>query len=530
MESRTELTQPALLSAAPSPGTRAAAPLKLVFASSEAAPFAKTGGLGDVVGALPRALAERGHQCLVMLPLFRCARAAGLPLEPTEHEFTIPIGARPVPGRLCRSRLPGSAVTVLLVEQPELFERDDPALGHSLYQYRLPNGRMKDYIDNCQRFIFFSRAVLEALALIDFWPDVLHCNDWQTGLIPAYVRELYGQADPRFEPLHTLYTIHNLAYQGAFWHWDMLLTGLDWSLFNWQQLEFYGHLNLMKAGIVFADMVSTVSARYAQEIQTAEQGCGLEGVLRHYSDKLVGINNGIDYRDWNPATDPHLAANYRSETVAEGKATCKAALQARLKLPVRADVPVLGMISRLVEQKGLDLLAMAAPQLLEEDIQLVVLGTGDAVYHELLRRLMVRSPRKVAAVLAFDEALAHQIEAGADIFLMPSRFEPAGLNQLYSLKYGTVPVVRNTGGLSDTVTDCNPQTLAAGVATGFLFKDYTATAFLQAVRRALQAYRDPDGWRRLQRTGMSQDWSWQRRAVEYEELYHRMTMKVGLAR
>lgn len=501
---------------------RSSAPLRIVFASSEASPFAKTGGLGDVVGALPRALAERGHPCVLFLPLYNCARRAGPPLEPTGQYVSVPIGNETHVGQLWRSHLPRSEVTVYLVEQERFFSRDDPAEGRGLYQYRLPGGKMRDYEDNFARFLFFSRAVLEALPRLDLWPDVLHCNDWQTGLIPVYVREMYGPRDARYSAIRTVFTIHNLAYQGVFWHWDMMLTGLDWKLFNWRQLEFYGKLNLLKGGIVFADLVSTVSRTYAQEIQTPEHGCGLDDVLRHHRDKLVGIINGVDYEAWNPETDPFLPARYSVETVAAGKTKCKTALQVRLNLPVRSQVPLIGMVTRLVEQKGLDLLAMAAPQMLEEDVQLVVLGTGEAVYHEMLKRLVHRWPNRVAAVLRFDEALAHQIEGGADMFLMPSRFEPAGLNQLYSLKYGTVPIVRKTGGLNDTVTDVTPQTLAAGSATGFVFKDYTASALVQAVRRAVQTYHDEPTWRKIQRTGMMQDWSWQRRAIEYEQLYLRL--------
>jgi len=475
-----------------------------------------------VLGALPRALAERDHECAVFLPLYRCSRQAGIPLEATPIEVRVPIGPVTHTGRLYRAQPPQSRAIVYLVEHEDFFGRDDPPSGKGLYQYRLPNGKMRDYPDNCSRFIFFCRAILEAFPLLGWWPDILHCNDWQTGLIPVYVRELYGRSDPRYRSLATLFTIHNLAYQGVFWHWDMTLTGLGWELFHWKQLEFYGQLNLMKAGIVFADMVSTVSPTYAQEIQTPEYGCGLDDVLRHHRGKLVGIINGVDYDSWNPATDPFLPVRYTPETVVEGKARCKAALQARLGLPVRSHVPLIGMVTRLVEQKGLDLLAMAAPQILEEDLQLAVLGTGEPVYHELLKRLVHRWPDKVAAVLRFDEPLAHHIEGGADLFLMPSRFEPAGLNQLYSLKYGTVPLVRKTGGLSDTVTDVNAQSLANGTATGFVFKDYSAAALVQAVRRAVQTYYDAPTWRQIQRTGMLQDWSWQRRALEYEQLYARM--------
>jgi starch synthase len=365
--------------------------------------------------------------------------------------------------------------------------------------------------------------VLEALPLLNLWPDVLHCNDWQTGPVPVYLRELYARR-PRYAPIRTLFTLHNVAHQGIFWHWDMVLTELDWGLFNWQQLEYYGHLNFLKAGIVFADSLGTVSPRYAQEIQTPEYGCGLETVLAYYKDKLVGIVNGIDPAVWDPATDPQLARQYDVASVAQGKAACKAVLQRRLGLPIQAATPVLGMVARLVEQKGLDLFQGAIGAVLADDVQLVVLGTGDPVYHQFLARLQGWSPAKVAVVFAFDEVLAHQIEAGSDIYLMPSRFEPAGLNQLYSLKYGTVPVVRETGGLADTVTDCTPETLAAGTATGFLFQDYTPAAFRQAIARALRLYREqPAQWRRLQQAGMAQDWSWGKSAAAYEQLYQRLS-------
>jgi starch synthase len=455
------------------------------------------------------------------LPLYRSARTAPVALEPTGHRLVVPVGAKQVPGRLWQSRLPGSEVAVYLVEQPDYFERDDPARGRGYYQYQLPNGKMQDYPDNSERFIFFSRAVLEALPLLNFWPDVLHSNDWQTGLIPVYLRELYAHRD-RYRAVRNLFTVHNVAHQGVFWHWDMMLTALDWGLFNWQQMEYYGHLNFMKAGIVFAEAVNTVSPRYAQEIQTREYGCGLETVLGYYRDKLFGIVNGIDYEVWDPATDRHIAAGYDAQNTA-GKAACKAALQERLQLPVRPTPPLLGMVARLVEQKGLDLVRGAVGEILTDDLQLVVLGTGDPKYQEFLAGLQALHPKKVAVRFAFDEALAHQIEAGADLFLMPSRFEPAGLNQLYSLKYGTVPVVRETGGLADTVTDCTPAHLAAGTATGFVFKEYTAAAFREAVLRAVRLFREqPEKWRQLQQTGMRQDWSWGQSAVAYEHLYSRL--------
>jgi starch synthase len=494
---------------------------KVLFAASEVVPFAKTGGLADVLGALPRAVARLGHACSVILPLYRAVRGAGIPLEPTEHHFTIAIGPSRMPGRLWRSRLPQSEIPVYLIEQEEFFERDDPARGRGLYQYQLAGGQLRDYPDNAQRYILFSRAILEALPFLDFVPDIVHCNDWQTGLVPVYLRELYGPREP-YGRVRSLLTIHNLSYTGTFGHWDMSYTGLDWSLFNWQQLEFHGHLSFLKAGIVFADALNTVSPQYAREVQTAEYGCGLEGVLRHYHDKLTGIMNGVDYSDWNPETDRHLPVRYGPGNVAEGKAACKAELQRHCRLPERPEVPLLGVVARLVDQK-VSLFPGMVHEMLKEDVQLVLLGTGDTMYHFLFADLQKKYPDRVAVFLGFDEALAHRIEAGADFFLMPSRFEPSGLNQLYSLKYGAVPVVRDTGGLHDTVTDYTPETMASGTATGFLFQKYLPGAFLAAVQRAVEVYRrQPHEYRQLQLHGMSQDWSWQRSARQYEALYGRL--------
>jgi starch synthase len=492
---------------------------KVLLAASEVAGFAKTGGLADVAGALPRALARRGNQCAIIMPLYHGVRTGKIPLTPTDHELRIPIGNRTVTGKLWQATLPDSEVPVYLVEQANYFERDDPAQGRGLYQFTLPGGHKRDYPDNCERFIYFSRALLEAIRLLDYWPDVLHINDWQTGLVPVYLRETYRET-PGYDRIQTLLTIHNLAYQGQFWHWDMLLTGLDWKLFNYRQLEYYGQLNFLKAGIVFADVLNTVSPTYAKEIQTPYYGSGLGGVLAERRERLFGIVNGVDYRIWNPATDAHLAATYGPDTVTQGKPRCKSALQRRYNLPEQPRTPLLGMVARLVEQKGLDLFSKSAETLLGLGVQLVVLGEGDAVYHRLLLDLHARFPQQVGAVFGFDEGLAHQIEAGADLFLMPSKYEPAGLNQLYSLKYGTVPIVRSTGGLADTITDCKPETLAAGTATGFCFLPYTPAAFVGAVQRAVDLYRQsPAQWLELMRTGMRQDWSWDRIAGDYERLY-----------
>jgi starch synthase len=505
--------------------------MKVLMAASEVVGFAKTGGLADVAGSLPRALAGLGHECAVFLPLYRCARAAAVTPRPTEHTFSVLVGPRQYAGRLWRSALPDSDVPVYLVEQPDLFDRDDPAQGRGIYQFTTPEGQKRDYADNCSRFIFFCRAVLEALPLIGFWPDVLHANDWQTGLVPVLLREFYRKQGgfslrERYGRVRTLFTIHNIAYQGAFWHWDMMLTGLDWKLFNSRQLEFYGQLNFLKAGIVFADLLNTVSPTYAREIQTPYYGAGLQGVLMERSRDLFGIVNGVDYQVWDPANDPHIAARYTVDTIAEGKPVCKAALQRAFGLREEPRAPLLGMVARLADQKGFDLLAGAGGAILETGAQLVVVGEGERKYHEMLKGLSDRHPGQVGVYFGFDEPRAHQVEAGADAFLMPSLYEPSGLNQLYSMKYGTPPVVRATGGLADTVTDYTPEALASGQATGFRFIPYSPEGLLDAVRRALGLYRDrPDDWLRLAQNGMRQDWSWGRSAREYVKLYERLARR-----
>jgi starch synthase len=324
-----------------------------------------------------------------------------------------------------------------------------------------------------------------------------------------------------------LFTIHNMAYQGQFWHWDMLLTGIDWKYFNWHQMEFFGHLNLMKTGLVFADALNTVSPRYAQEIQTSPLGCGLEGVLSQRRKVLSGIINGVDYQEWNPATDEHLPAQYTPETVKQGKAKCKAALQTELGLESKPDVPLVGFVGRLTDQKGVDLIAGVIHEWVRTtDLQWVILGTGEPRYHQLFARLGDQYSRKVAARLEFSNALAHRIEAGADMFLMPSQFEPCGLSQLYSLKYGTVPIVRATGGLADTITDATPETLLSRTANGFSFREYSTLALSDTVRRAWDAYTKPELWDQLVATGMRQDWSWTRSARQYVALYEETIARV----
>lgn len=497
--------------------------LRILLASSEVAGFAKTGGLADVAAALPRALAARGHRVAVVMPYYHAVRSARNAPERTGHVVPVPIGNRTLACRLFRSTLPHSSVPIFFVEAPEYFDRDDPAAGRGLYQQTMPGGYKADYPDNAERFTFFSRAVLESARAVGFTPDVIHANDWQTALIPAMLAESYRPQPAEAHRPRSVFTIHNIAYQGQFPRDVLKLTGLPGWLFNPGQLEFYGRLNFLKAGIVFADAVNTVSPTYAWEIQTPDYGCGLQGVLLEHRGKLSGIVNGVDYGEWNPATDPHIPAQYDAETVFERKPLDKAELQRRFNLPEDPSRPVLGMVARLVSQKGIDLVLGAAPGFLDLGCQLVFLGEGDPEYHNELRLFQDRYPGRVGLYLGFNEPLAHLVEAGSDLFLMPSRYEPSGLNQLYSLKYGTPPVVRATGGLADTIVNATEENLRAGTATGFSFIEYSAHALYETVRWALTLYRDrPDDFRQVVRTAMRQDWSWDRSAAAYEELYRRI--------
>lgn len=484
--------------------------MNILMAASESVPFAKTGGLADVIGALPGELVRLGHRATVILPAYRSALNCGRPIQDTGLRLSVQIGSKSVEGSLLQSSLPGEDVPVYLVRQDAYFDRDE--------LYRVGG---EDYKDNCERFVFFCRAVLESIRLLELPVDLLHAHDWPTGLLPAYLKTDYAGL-PGYDQIASLLTIHNLAYQGQFWHWDMLLTGLDWKFFNWRQMEFYGNLNLLKTGLVFADMLNTVSPRYAQEIQSAPLGCGLEGVLQQRASSLYGIINGVDYSVWNPACDSRLVRQYDASCFLDGKAACKQALQQELGLPTVPNIPLIGFIGRLADQKGLDIItAVMHDWLPTQDVQWVFLGTGEPKYHEQLTRLADRHPGKLGLRLEFSETLAHRIEAGADMFLMPSMFEPCGLNQLYSLKYGAVPVVRATGGLADTVVDATPNALANGDATGFAFQEYSSLALAETLRRALDLFGQRDEWNKVVDAGMRQDWSWQRSAREYVDLYAR---------
>ena len=491
--------------------------MRVVFASSEAVPFSKTGGLADVAAALPKALSQRGHEVSLMTPYYpQVIKKNGrdVPaIQPTGKTLKVTVGSKQVEGKILQSTLPGSGVKVYLIEQPIYFDR--PGLYVEQDQ---------DYRDNSERFVFFSRAVLEATRVLDLKPNILHANDWQTGLVPAMLSIEYRK-QPGFEQTASVFTVHNMAFQGQFWHWDMLLTGLDWKYFNWRQMECYGHLNLLKTGITFAEIVTTVSPTYAREIQTPEFGCGLNGALSARQYDLLGILNGVDTEIWNPATDTFIAKNYTANSLSDGKTACKAALQKRLGLPERPSVMLIGSISRMTHQKGFQLLEQCSNMLLDQDIQYVFLGSGESRFEEMLTAMAKAHPDKVSTTIGYDEALSHHIEAGADAFLMPSEFEPCGLNQMYSLIYGTVPIVRAVGGLADSVVDCNDENLAKGTANGFSFREFRSDVLFWNICRARALFSDQPKWQRLQQTGMRRDWSWKMSADEYVRAYDRAIAK-----
>lgn len=477
--------------------------MKVLFAASEVSPFAKTGGLADVAGSLPQALADLGHDVRVVLPRYRCVDPRRFRLR-RAGSFTVPLASWIERGDVLTGAL-GASVPVYFVEKDVYYDR--PGL------YGTSRG---DYQDNAARFIFFSRSIPEVCRTVGFSPDIIHCNDWQTGLAPLYLRTFYG-SDKLLRKTATVVTIHNLGYQGIFWHWDMRLTGLGWEVFTPAGIEFWGNLNLLKAGIVYADAITTVSATYSREIQTPEYGSGLDGVLKNRAADLYGIVNGIDRSAWDPSRDRALAKTFSTARPA-GKQACTRALRGELGLPP-TEAPLLGMVTRLTDQKGLDILVDALPSVMALGVQFVVLGNGEERYHRLLADLGSRYPQQMRALLRYDEALARRIYAATDLFLMPSRYEPCGLGQMHALRYGAVPLVRRTGGLADTVQDYDPET---GNGTGFLFDAYSADALAGCIRRAVDVYRDPAAWSRLVRNGMRTDFSWERSAREYVKVYKKV--------
>ncbi|MDD2767222.1 MAG: glycogen synthase GlgA [Methylococcus sp.] len=473
--------------------------MKVLFVSSEVFPLVKTGGLADVSGSLPAALSALGHDVRILMPAYPEAVAAAegpqeLSLRQSGGQLT-----------LLSTRLPGTAVPLWLLDAPASFGR----FGNP---YLAPNGA--PWPDNAERFALLARVAVDLTQDrlgLGWKPDIVHCNDWQTGLIPPLL------SDEPNRPA-VVFTVHNLAYQGLFPYDTFLRLALPPRLWRMEALEFYGQMSFIKGGLAFSDRINTVSPTYAAEIQTPEFGCGLEGLLKSRRAHLSGILNGIDDIAWNPAADPHIAATYDADTL-ERKQLNRTALRQRCGLPDNPEFAVLGMVGRLVEQKGIDLLIDILDDLLQLPIQLVVLGSGEKVFERALKHAAQTQPERIAVTIGYDEALAHLVEAGADMFLMPSRFEPCGLNQLYSQRYGTVPIVRKVGGLADTVADASPEHLAAGLASGVVFEQAKPAFLLEAIYRALALYREPDAWRSLCRHGMGKDFSWRRSASLYAELY-----------
>ncbi len=480
--------------------------MKILFAASEATPFAKTGGLADVAGSLPPAIASLGHEVTVVMPYYRQAGwcASNVKYVAT---FPVPLGTWEERCDVLEGRM-GRDVIVYFIRKDIYYDR--PEL------YRTAR---TDYPDNAERFIFFSRAILELCRALNYSPDIIHCNDWQTGLVPLYLKTLYRRSGALYKA-KTVFTVHNLGYQGIFWHWDMRLTGLGWEVFTPEGIEFWGKINFLKAGLIYSDVITTVSKTYSREIQTPEYGYGLEGVLVNRAKDLFGIVNGIDYRTWDPARDRSIAKTYSASRLA-GKALCRKALHTLLQLP-GSDAPLIGMVTRLADQKGLDILTEALPELMSLDVQLVILGTGNEKYHLILSDATVRYSKNMRVLLRYDDSFAKNLYAGCDMFLMPSHYEPCGLGQMIAMRYGTVPIVRRTGGLTDTVADYDPKT---GQGTGFLFKEYSAPALIACLQRALAVYSDKKKWKGLVQNGMKQDFSWEHSAKEYVKVYRKAMRK-----
>ncbi len=478
--------------------------MKVLFVSPEVYPYAKTGGLADVSGSLPVALKKLGCEVSVIMPYYASVRRYTEAFPVCLQDLPVNLGSRVLPADVRHGWL-DHKLPIYFIQRDEFYDRT--------HLYGTPKG---DYFDNAERFIYFSKAVLSWCQATGFKPDIVHCNDWQTALVPAMMR--FGVDKYYFDSMATVFTIHNIAYQGVFDVSVFSLTGLPWELFVPDGLEFWGRVNFMKGGIVYGDAINTVSQKHSQEIQTPEFGFGLDGVLRAHSHKLVGILNGVDYEVWDPATDPLIAANYTKHDLS-GKRKCKSELLNTYRLPQDLfNRPLLGVISRLVEQKGVDLYPPIMDKLLSQKIGFVLLGTGEEKYHKYFMDLAKKYPDQAGIRIAYDNALAHKIEAGADIFLMPSRYEPGGLNQIYSLRYGTVPVVRATGGLDDTVEDYNPET---NTGTGFKFGPYDPEAFFSCVMRAIKLYDDKARWKQLVLRGMEQDFSWEKSGKKYLELYEK---------
>lgn len=458
--------------------------MKILQVASEVVPFAKTGGLADVAGALPQVLEELGEEVIVAMPRYKCISESKFKIQRIKEDIS------------CSCI--GKNTKVYFIEKDEYFNRD------GLYQ-----DKAADYKDNLDRFSYYCKRTLELLKEINFNPDIIHLHDWQASLIPVYLKTLFAK-DPFYNKIRTILTIHNIGYQGIFQSEDFPKLGLDWSIFNIEGLEFYGKICLLKGGIQFSDIINTVSPTYSKEIQTKEFGFGLEGVLKQRSTSVFGILNGLDYSIWNPQTDRYIAKNYSFKSM-QDKSKNKEDLQEYCNLPRKQGIPLFGIVSRLAEQKGFDILADGIKSVCKMSLQLVILGAGDLRYHSALQELTKKYPKVISAHLKFDDTLAHKIYAGSDIFLMPSKYEPCGLGQMISLRYGTIPLVFKTGGLADTVNEKN----------GFVFEHYSKDELIKAMKKARTAFKDKEKWNALIHTAMKCNFSWQESARKYIELYER---------
>jgi starch synthase len=473
--------------------------LKVLFLAAEAVPFAKVGGLADVAGSLPYAIKALGHDVRLMIPRYGTIRSNQFPMEKIGEPFSIPVGPETEHVHLIKTTTDEKSdqVPVYLIWNEQYFSSRD---------------RIYGFEDDAQRFAVFGRAALAALHLLDWKPDVIHANDWHTGIVPTWLNT-DGRKDPFYDDIATLFTIHNLAYQGITGR--LILTFTQMEHVKHLPVEQPGTVNWMAQGIAHADLVNTVSRRYAQEILTPEMGMGLDPLLKEREERLFGVVNGIDYAEWNPAADPHIPHHFDAERLDQRVAN-KTALQQQARLPVQPEVPLVGMVTRLDQVKGMNLMEPVLEWLLKRESQFILLGTGAPEYHEMFEHIQARFPNRVRAFLKFDEALAHRIYAGADMFLMPSEVEPCGLGQLIAMHYGCVPAVRATGGLADTVAD---YTAKRGRGTGFTFEEYTPEACQDALDRALRAYGSKPAWRKMQQRGMESDFSWSASAEEYVKLY-----------
>ena len=476
--------------------------MRILLASSEVHPYSKTGGLGDMVGALAKALARSGNRVGVVTPLYRGIRERYPALTRLQPSLELPLGPRLVRGETWTLD-PRENLTIYFIDQSEFYDRSN------LYQR---NG--SDYPDNAARFLFFSKAIVQLASQLPWRPQVLHVNDWQAGFVPLLLQHRQKQGGAAADS-RTCLTIHNVAYQGLFPASQYPLTNLPWDYFSFSGAEFYGQMACLKTGIAFADIVTTVSPRYAREITSTQFGCGLEGLLRHRESSLVGILNGVDYEEWHPGQDSYLEHHYSAENL-EGKRANKLALQRELGLPEDPALPLFGNIGRLVEQKGVDIMIPALQEMLDSKLQFVSIGAGNPLYEAAFQALARRFPSQVAVRTGFDEGLSHRIEAGCDFFLMPSQFEPCGLNQMYSLRYGTIPIVRAVGGLDDTVIDPRDDLDAAD---GIKFNEYSAEALSKAIRKALVLFNEPELLARFRANGMAKEFSWDKTGADYMRVY-----------